>query len=87
MRQEQRAKQFVDNLMHKTHLTYQREALAKDKASTGDNGLPCPEQRGCHRQIGTSERKSREQFQLHWFTHLRPNFWKGYFDTLLWMAK
>jgi hypothetical protein len=87
MTEAERASRFVDSLLHKTHMAYQRQELAKDKASTGENGLPCPEQRGCKRQIGVSERKAKEQFQLHWFTHLRPNFWKGYFDTLMYMAK
>jgi len=87
MTHEQRAERFVNSLMHKTHLAYQRQQLAKDSASTGVNGLPCPEQRGCRRKMGSSEIKARQKFDISWFTHLRPNFWKAYFDTLMHMAK
>lgn len=86
MTHEQRAQQFVDNLMHRTHLRFQHEAMAKDPASTGANGLPCPEQRGCRREIGNSERRA-QVCQLSWFTGLRPNFYKAMFDTLQFMAK
>ena len=86
MTHEQQAERFVNSLMHKTHVQYQRQQLAKDKASTGVNGLPCPEQRGCRRKMGVSELRS-QQVRPEWFTKLRPNFWKAYFDTLLYMAK
>ena len=86
MTEAERASRFVDKLMHKTHVAYQREQLRKDAASTGANALPCPEQRGCRREMSSNERKA-QQFQPHWFTGLRPNFWKGYFDTLIRMAK
>jgi len=82
MTHEQRAQHFVDNLMHQTHVKYQKQQLAKDAASTGANALPCPEQRGCR-----EARRKPQPVQLHWFTRLRPNFWKAYFETLQYMAK
>jgi len=85
MTESERAAHFVDRLMHETHLRYQRQQLAKDTASTGGNGLPCPEQRGCRRKMSVSERKSHV-FKPEWFTHLRPNFYKAFFETLLYMA-
>ena len=78
---------FVQRIMHDAHLRYQRQQLAKDKASTGVNGLPCPEQRGCRREMSTTERRKRETFDLAWFTGLRQNFYKAYFDTLHYMAQ
>jgi len=87
MTQNDKAQRFVNRLMHETHLRYQKEQLAKDKASTGTNGLPCPEQRGCRRKLGTSELKAKSVFRPEWFSGLRPNFWRGYFDTLMYMAR
>lgn len=83
MTEAQRAQHFVDALLHRTHLRYQQEMLRKDAASTGANGLPCPEQRGCRME----RPRKPVVMQMHWFTNLRPNFWRAYFETLQYMAK
>jgi hypothetical protein len=74
--------------MHDAHLKYQRAALAAD-AQNCDNyvvALECPEGRGLRRVASPLERKSQE-FKLEWFTGLRPNFWKAYFETLEYMSR
>lgn len=81
MTQEQRAAKAVERMMHEAHLRYQRQALAGDHVD-----LPCDEVRGVRRKMGVSELRSRE-FKPEWFTHLRPNFWRGYFETLVVMSK
>jgi len=66
---------FVERLMHETHLDYQRRALQRDRHS-----MPSSELRGLRRECSVNERET--QFRMEWFTHLRPNFWKAYFETL-----
>lgn len=76
----ERAQHAVERMMHEAHLRYQRQTLRGDHVD-----LPCDEVRGVRRVMSKSELKSRE-FRPEWFTHLRPNFWRGYFETLVVMA-
>jgi hypothetical protein len=83
--QEQRAKRVVELMMHQAHLRYQRQVLAPSPqkcyiAPVGDAV------RGLHRQPSASERRAM-QFKPEWFTHLRPNFWKAYFESLIKLAQ
>lgn len=80
MTERDRADKYVSNLMHQSHLRYQRQALKADVT-----GMPSSEIRGL-----TREKSRREQDIIwlpEWSTHLRPNFWKAYFETLTYMAK
>lgn len=70
----------VDRMLHQAHLDYQRRQLAGDR-----HDMPSAELRGVKRECSVHERET--QFRMEWFTHLRPNFWKAYFDTLQFMAK
>ena len=87
MTHDERARRFVDRLLHDAHLRYQRQQLAPAADAlpcNNANATPCPEVRGCRRAKGASERSSDAAvFKPEWFTGLRPNFWKAYFDTLL----
>jgi hypothetical protein len=65
----------VDRLLHNTHLAYQRRQLQADR-----HDMPVSELRGLRRERSKIEAEC--QFRMEWFTHLRPNFWKAYFDTL-----
>lgn len=79
MNQSQRAAKAVERMMHDAHLRYQRSMLtpqAQDKACVVT--LECAEVRGCRVRS-----MPHQTFKPEWFTHLRPNFWKAYFDTLL----
>jgi len=73
------ADRLVERMLHDAHLRYQRQQLSGDKVE-----IPCPEVRGCRRVKTKSELQARnQQFRPEWFTHLRPNFWKAYFETLV----
>lgn len=88
-RESDRAKLFVDRLLHRAHLAYQREQLRPSADASPKNNPhagACPEVRGVRRQQSIGERKA-QVWQPHWQTGLRPNFWKAYFDTLLYMGK
>jgi hypothetical protein len=84
MTESERAAHFVEKLRHEMHLKFQREMLRRDATTLPDGQtLECSEVRGVRRKMGASEIKARSVFRPEWFTHLRPNFWKAYFDTLL----
>lgn len=84
---EQRAERIVSNMIHEAHLRYQKQQLkAQDTTLVSGRRLESPEVRGCKRKPSVAERKT-QNFQIHWFTGLRPNFWKGYFETLAYMTK
>jgi hypothetical protein len=77
----------VRRLLHDAHLRYQRDAL-RPASQTDVNyvsALAASEIRGVTRQL--SRRELDMTFDPSWFTGLRPNFWKAYFDTLTFMAK
>jgi len=78
---DQIATGVVERILHDAHLRYQRQQLRGDSVS-----LPCDEVRGVKRRMGASELRSRE-FKPEWFSHLRPNFWRGYFETLIALSK
>lgn len=77
--EQQRASQMVDRMMHDAHLRYQQTML---RADTTHGTLPSSEVRGCHEQ-----RRVAQVWRPEWSTHLRPNFWIAYFDTLTYMIK
>ena len=85
-----RASKAVERMMHDAHLRYQREALARAADASpkhNPHGLDCPEIRGVKRKRSKMElRVMSEAPQAHWFTGLRPNFWKAYYETLLYMT-
>ena len=69
----------IDKMLHEAHLRYQRQQLRGDAVS-----LPSSEVRGVKRRRTKSEIESyAQQFRPEWFTHLRPNFWRAYFETLM----
>jgi hypothetical protein len=72
-------------LLHEAHLRYQRQMLKPDASASYVAALPCSEIRGVTRQVST--REASAEFKPEWFTHLRPNFWKAYFDTLIYMQR
>lgn len=75
--EQQRASQMVDRMMHDAHLRYQQTMLRGDKVT-----LPSSEVRGCR-----EARRPAQVWRPEWSTHLRPNFWIAYFDTLTYMIK
>lgn len=76
------AAKIAARLQHDAHLRYQRQQLAPDASA---RSIPCSEVRGCKREPSKHEREL--VFQRSWFTGLRPNFWKGYFDTLIYWSR
>lgn len=87
MNESQKASRFVNGLMHDAHLRHQREQLKPADARLSDGSrLASPEVRGVKRETSVSERKAHE-WKPEWFSHLRPNFWKAYFETLLACSK
>jgi len=79
----QRADALVTKLLHEAHVKYQRQQLAHERVT-----LPSSEVRGVSRRASQRERETYSQtFRPEWFTHLRPNFWKAYFETLIEMSK
>lgn len=82
MTHEERAKRVVERILHDAHLRFQREMLRQDEAAINAK-LPCPEGRGCHFRMA----KAKTTFRPEWFTSLRPNFWKAYFETLRYMSR
>lgn len=76
---------WEERQLHMAHLRLQKQRLSPDKAKAYVAALPCSEVRGVTRQV--SKREATQQFDPSWFTHLRPNFWKAYFDTLIYMSK
>jgi hypothetical protein len=81
MTSEQRAKHVVERLMHQSHLRYQRASLAGDTRDKYVTSLPNSEVRGVRATL------PRQEFCASWFTHLRPNFWRAYFETLVVMSR
>jgi hypothetical protein len=81
MNQTERAAKAVDRILHDAHVRYQRDALRPDRVD-----MPCTEVRGVKRVKGQSELRS-EVFKPEWFTHLRPNFWTAYFETLVYCVR
>ena len=79
MTPERRRKQ-IDRLLHVGHLKYQRQQLRPEKVC-----IPSSEIRGC--RVIAAKRVPPVTWLPEWSSHLRPNFWKAYFDTLTYMAK
>lgn len=65
----------VGNMLHRAHLRYQRQML---KPSSDRKSIPTEEIKGC-RVVCTGRQRV---FETSWFTGLRSNFWKAYFETL-----
>lgn len=70
----------VDKMLHDAHLRYQRQQMKADVVD-----IPCSEVRGVRREMSLRERNV--VWLPEWSTHLRPNFWKAYFDTLMYMSR
>lgn len=85
MTESQRARRVVDRMMHDAHRRYQRQMTRPDGASQYVSAMPSGEIRGVTRQM--SKREAAVEWLPEWSTHLRPNFWKAYFETLMFMAK
>jgi hypothetical protein len=68
-------------LMHQAHLAYQRQQLAPSSSNQYKQVLGVSELRGL--RYDARHHNAVVEFKPEWFTHLRPNFWKAYFDTLL----
>lgn len=77
MNASERASARIDAMLHDAHLRYQREQL---KADHTRGALPCSEVRGVR-----VRNMPVQMLQSHWFTGLRPNFWRGYIETMLYM--
>lgn len=72
----------IAKMQHRAHLAYQRAELRKQRDAVAAKLLDCSEVRGCKvRDI------PQQPFQLHWFTGLRPNFYRAYMDTVLFMQR
>jgi hypothetical protein len=70
----------IDKMLHQAHVRHQRQMLRGDRVS-----LPCSEIRGVTRQPSARERDV--VWLSQWSTHLRPNFFKAYFETLEYMSR
>jgi hypothetical protein len=66
----------VDAMLHRAHLRYQRQRQASPAPLT--NRMLVRER---------SKWETEVQWQTHWSTGLRPNFWRAFFETLEYMSK
>lgn len=81
MNASERAATQVERLLHDAHLRYQRQQTAPDR----EHGtLPCPEVRGC--RVDAKHHIRPLVMLPHYFTGLRPNFWRAYLETMVFMS-
>ena len=73
----------IEHVLHDAHLRYQRESLNGSLPETVDASM----RRGLHREKSLHERS--RVWCDHWLssTKLRPNFYRAYFETLIYMVK
>ena len=76
MNTEQHAK-HAKRILHEAHLRFQRSKLKAEAI-----GIPCGEIRGVRVRSMLIQ-----TFKPEWFTHLRPNFWRSYVETVLYMSR
>jgi hypothetical protein len=74
----------VARVLHAAHLRFQQAALRPETVT-----LPCPEQRDTRfryqpKQWLLAQRSAQLVAVL---TGVRPNFWKAYMDTIVYMSK
>jgi hypothetical protein len=77
------AEKRIERALHNAHLRYQRAELRGDPVT-----LPCSETRGCRwkpKKLSLAEQMEQARLMQSAFTRLRPNFWRSYIATILFM--
>lgn len=76
----------ANRILHSAHLRFQRHAMRKDPDS---QGLASEELRATRfrRDVPRWLEEQRLQQRLAVCSGLRPNFWKAYIQTLVYMSK
>ena len=85
----------AEQLLHDAHLRYQRDVIRSRRDKQTDSYaylqcIPSLEVRNVNRIAGKSETNASARRALYWTMALpsqRPNFYKAYIETLIYMSK